>query len=160
MRERCRWQMKRPTEGAAVEILRAYSEPKISGTAIGQVSPKATDKETPFTHRANFTRRRAHKVTPLRCSRSRAFACKIMHRGRIKGDSLRHDYVVPPPSEREAWVRPLPGGGSRRRRVGESAVRGIGVAIFLSAKVRLYLPSLERRWLPKLKLDFYLLYFR
>ena len=45
-------------------------------------------------------------------------------------------------------------------RVGESAVRGIGVAIFLSAKVGLYLPSLERRWLPKLKMDFYLLYFR
>ena len=43
------------------------------------------------------------------------------HRGRIKGDSLRHDYVVPPPSEREALTeapsgRGLPtkeGGGER-----------------------------------------------
>jgi len=50
------------------------------------------------------------------------------HRGRIKGDSLRHDYVVPPPSEREALVGPLREGapvvgGSRRRRVGENAGR-------------------------------------
>ena len=54
MRERCRWQMKRPNEGAAVEILRAYSELKISGTAIGQVSSKATDEGPPFMLRSDL----------------------------------------------------------------------------------------------------------
>ena len=81
MRKRCRWQMKRPNEGAAVEILRAYSELKISGTAIGQGdhvggtrselasfwgSREVVDEETPFTPRASLSRRRAHEVTPLR----------------------------------------------------------------------------------------------
>ena len=58
-----------------------------------------------------------------------------MHRGRIKGDSLRHDYVVPPPSKREALTEAPSGrglpvvGGSRRRRVGENAVRVFRVAL-------------------------------
>ena len=64
------------------------------------------------------------------------------------------------PRRGRLYLRPLPGGGSRRRRVGESAVRGFGLLYFCSRKVGYALPSLERRWLPKLKMDFYLLYFR